>query len=232
MPGHFTFYCKIIKNGIAAFDEVEFKHAIQVLRYGLGSEIWFTNGGGFRFRGEISAIERLGFLARVIEEISVPRPGELHLNMAILKTNERMEWAIEKCTELAATSITLFQSDRGERSKVNVERLQKVMLTALKQSHGAWLPTFRILNFQQAIAKEFCLVKNKCIAFCGDIEKVGVKSLNYPLAFLIGPEGDFSEKEINEALGAGWIPLDLGKQILRTETAAVSVVAAVRLNLG
>lgn len=228
MPGHFTFYCNRMEGNVAYFDEVESKHAIQVLRYGLGDEIQFTNGQGMRMKGVIEMANKQGFQASVTQTEAVERPSELHILMAILKAGDRMEWACEKITELGVSSFTLFQSDHGERAKVNMERMKKVVLSAMKQSHGSWLPTVEVLPFQEAI-KSHPHVKQKYIAHCGVGDKVSMLEVLTPSAVMIGPEGDFSQNEVESAERAGWLPLNLGEQILRTETAAVAVAAALRL---
>lgn len=228
MPGHFTFYCNKIEGDLAFFDEVESKHAIQVLRYGVGDEIHFTNGAGLSMRGTIENANKGGFSVRIIESIQINKPLELHMLMAILKAGDRMEWACEKITELGVTQFTLFQSDHGERGRVNVERLQKVALSAMKQSHGAWMPQIKVVTFKEAMemAKH---IAGKYIAYCGEGEKAGMGEVKLPAAVMIGPEGDFSVKEFEVAQNQGWKPLDLGEQILRTETAVVAVAAALRL---
>lgn len=228
MPGHFTFYCNRMEGNLAYFDEVESKHAIQVLRYGLGDEIQFTNGQGMRMKGVIEMANKQGFQASVTHTEAVERPSELHILMAILKAGDRMEWACEKITELGVSSFTLFQSDHSERAKVNMERMKKVVLSAMKQSHGSWLPTVEVLPFQEAI-KSHPHIKQKYIAHCGMGDKVSMLEVLTPSAVMIGPEGDFSQKEVESAEKAGWLPLNLGEQILRTETAAVAVAAALRL---
>lgn len=228
MPGHFTFYCNRMEGNVAYFDEVESKHAIQVLRYGLGDEIQFTNGQGMRMKGVIEMANKQGFQAIVTQTEAVERPSELHILMAILKAGDRMEWACEKITELGVSSFTLFQSDHGERAKVNMERMKKVVLSAMKQSHGSWLPTVEVLPFQEAI-KSHPHIKQKYIAHCGVGDKVSMLEVLTPSAVMIGPEGDFSQNEVESAERAGWLPLNLGEQILRTETAAVAVAAALRL---
>jgi 16S rRNA (uracil1498-N3)-methyltransferase len=228
MPGHFTFYCNKIEGDLAFFDEVESKHAIQVLRYGVGDEIHFTNGAGLSMRGTIENASKGGGSVRIIESIQINKPLELHMLMAILKAGDRMEWACEKITELGVTEFTLFQSDHGERGRVNVERLQKVALSAMKQSHGAWMPQIKVVTFKEAMemAKH---IAGKYIAYCGEGEKAGMAEVKLPAAVMIGPEGDFSVKEFEAAQNQGWKPLDLGEQILRTETAVVAVAAALRL---
>lgn len=228
MPGHFTFYCNKIEGEIAYFEEAEAKHAIQVLRYVNGDEIWFTNGQGSRFKGVIDGAKKTGFQAKIVETFLVDPPVELCLLMAILKAGDRMEWAMEKCTELGVTEFLLFQSDHGERGKANLDRLKKVALSAMKQSHGAWLPNVQTCSFQEALNK-FAALDSRYIAYCGDAEKSVMGEICLPAAVMIGPEGDFSEREMGMAFSKGWKALALGNQILRTETAAVSVCAALRM---
>jgi 16S rRNA (uracil1498-N3)-methyltransferase len=194
----------------------------------VGDEVHFTNGAGLSMRGTIENASKGGFSVRIIESIQINKPLELHMLMAILKAGDRMEWACEKITELGVTQFTLFQSDHGERGRVNVERLQKVALSAMKQSHGAWMPQIKVVTFKEAMemAKHLAC---KYIAYCGEGEKAGMAEVKLPVAVMIGPEGDFSVKEIETAQNQGWKPLDLGEQILRTETAVVAVVAALRL---
>jgi 16S rRNA (uracil1498-N3)-methyltransferase len=194
----------------------------------VGDEIHFTNGAGLSMLGTIENASKGGFSVRIIESIQINKPLELHMLMAILKAGDRMEWACEKITELGVTQFTLFQSDHGERGRVNVERLQKVALSAMKQSHGAWMPQIKVVTFKEAMemAKHLAC---KYIAYCGEGEKAGMAEVKLPAAVMIGPEGDFSVKEFETAQNQGWKPLDLGEQILRTETAVVAVAAALRL---
>ena len=227
MPGHFTFYCNLTEGDVAHFDETEAKHALQVLRYGIGDEIFFTDGTGCRFRGVIIQGNKQGFQARIEERMIVPKPVELQVCVAILKSGDRMEWAVEKCTELGVSGVIFFQSDNGERGKVNLARMHKVAIAAMKQSHGSWLPEIIQSSFAQALGA--ATVGKKYIAYCGEAEKVGVSEIELPACIFIGPEGDFSPKELKLAMDAGCVPLDLGIQILRTETAMVAISAALRL---
>ncbi|MSP57468.1 MAG: 16S rRNA (uracil(1498)-N(3))-methyltransferase [Flavobacteriaceae bacterium] len=231
MPGHFTFYSNKINNNIADFDLSECKHAIGVLRYSLGDGIWFTDGFGKRYYGIISVSTKTGFQVEIKQTVLVdPLPG-IHVFMAILKSRERMEWAVEKCSELGVNSFTFFHADRGERAKLNVDRMNKVAISSLKQSHGAWITNVAVLGFDA-----ICRVGlssplfHKYIAFCSDSKKISPPEIQYPMALLIGPEGDFSTREIEISNANNWIPLHCGNQILRSETAVVSVAAALRLS--
>ncbi len=231
MPGHFTFYSNKINNNIADFDLSEYKHAIGVLRYSLGDGIWFTDGFGKRYYGIISGISKTGFQVETKQTVIVDALPNIHVFMAILKSRERMEWAVEKCSELGVNSFTFFQADRGERVKLNLDRMNKVAMSSLKQSHGAWITNLAVLGFD-----EICRIGlssplfHKYIAFCSDSKKLSPPEIQYPMALLIGPEGDFSQREIAISKANGWIPLHCGNQILRSETAVVSVVASLRLS--
>lgn len=227
MPGHFTFYCNSIQEGIAFFDETEAKHALQVLRYGVGDNISFSDGMGNRYDGVISKGNKQGFEASIAKKTSIAKPTGLHVYVSILKSGDRMEWAVEKCTELGVSSMVFFQSQNGERGKANLARMQKVAVSAMKQSHGAWMPEISQLSWKEVL--EAKTVGGRYIAYCGEQQKIPVSAVSLPAAILIGPEGDFSKVEINEAIEAGWKPLDLGSQILRTETAVVAISAALRL---
>jgi 16S rRNA (uracil1498-N3)-methyltransferase len=105
--------------------------------------------------------------------------------------------------------------------------MQKVAIAAMKQSHGAWLPNLSQSNFTDVLLGGGDM--RKYMAYCGDSEKVSVGEVALPASILIGPEGDFSPRELMLATESGWIPLDLGSQILRTETAMVAISAALRL---
>ena len=227
MPGHFTFYCNHISGEIAQFDDTEAKHVLQVLRYAVGDEIYFTDGKGHRFRGVISQGNKQGFQAQIVHREEIAKPAELNVCVAILKSGDRMEWAVEKCTELGVSSVVFFPSDNGERGKVNLLRMQKVAISAMKQSHGAWLPVIEQCSLVEAIARNQQV--NNYIAYCGDANKVGVSEICLPASIFIGPEGDFSLRELTVAQEAGCSPIDLGTQILRTETAMVAISAALRL---
>ena len=156
-------------------------------------------------------------------EKSAPSKYHLHLAVAPTKMNDRYEWFLEKATEIGIHEITPIICDRSERKVINTERFDKIILTALKQSNELFLP-----KLNEAITfKEFVKLKNegkKLIAHCEETNKKTLKSVLAPnenITILIGPEGDFSEKEIEAALENNYIPVSLGSTRLRTETAAI-----------
>jgi len=147
----------------------------------------------------------------------------LHLAVAPTKMNDRYEWFLEKATEIGIHEITPIICDRSERKAVNKERFDKILLTAMKQSNVLYLPK---LNGAVSF-KEFIKHKNEglqLIAHCEETDKKSLKSVlkkNEDVTLLIGPEGDFSIKEIALALENNYVPVSLGNTRLRTETAAV-----------
>ncbi len=232
MPGHFTFYSNQIEGDMAWFSEAEAKHAIQVLRYGVGEKIEFTNGLGIRFEGEIATTSKKDFSAKITSRVEENKPNSIHLFMGVLKAGDRMEWAVEKCTELGVETIVFVSTKNSERAKVNLERMNKVAMSAMKQSHGAFLPEILQLTFDESMRWGDGKKSNKVIAYCEFAEMdqaEKIKDLALPAAVFIGPEGDFTREEVEKAYSNGWKILMLGDQILRSETAAVSVTAALRM---
>lgn len=232
MPGHFTFYSNKIEGDIAWFSETEAKHAIQVLRYQVGDGVHFSDGIGNVYEGEIVGVTKKEFSARILKKLAVERPAELRLFMGVLKAGDRMEWAVEKCTELGITEINFVSTKNSERSKINLERMNKVALSAMKQSHGAYFPKIQQLGFAEALEYSSGLEGEKTIAYCDfqSVEEVKkVRQLTMPISVFIGPEGDFTKEEVEKCKENGWKIMMLGNQILRSETACVSVVAALRM---
>jgi 16S rRNA (uracil1498-N3)-methyltransferase len=163
----------------------------------------------------------------IVEVLSIKKSPEpkfrLHLAVAPTKMNDRFEWFLEKATEIGIQEITPVFCDRSERKVINLERFEKIILSAMKQSNETYLP-----KLNEAISfKEFIKQKNEglqLIAHCEETDKKSLKEVlkpNEDVTILIGPEGDFSDKEIALALENNFQPVALGNTRLRTETAAV-----------
>lgn len=218
MPGHFTFFAESIEGNLAKFSEQESKHAITVLRYSIGDKIEFTDGFGHYFNGEIIDATKRGMVAE-IENVVTTESNPFTLAIGILKSSDRMEWIVEKCTEIGVGKIIFFKSSNGERARVNLDKLKKTAIAALKQSHGSWLPIIEESIFEVAIKEE---VEHKYLAFCDE-----AMISNKPIPFekrsivFIGPEGDFTQSEVQYAKNNGVQIIGLGQQILRSETAAL-----------
>lgn len=207
-----------------SFDKEESKHIIKVLRKKDTDILFVTNGLGFLFKTEITLASDSKCTVQIISfEKKEESKFKLHLAVAPTKMNDRFEWFLEKATEIGIHEITPIICDRSERKVINAERFDKIILSAMKQSNELFLP-----KLNNAVTfKEFIKQQNKglqLIAHCEETDKKTLKSVLKPnenVTLLIGPEGDFSEKEIALALEINYIPVSLGNTRLRTETAAV-----------
>lgn len=196
-----------------------------------GDEILLTNGVGNIYKAEIIQAAVGACLCVVKEEIPSydKRNYHIHIAMAPTKNNARTEWFTEKATEMGIDEISLFKSRYSERTNIKTERLEKVVISAVKQSLKAFVPKVNDLrDFKQIVdeAKE----SKKFIATCSGEDRVSLKEACLPnedVIILIGPEGDFSEQEVSYALSKGFKALSLGEARLRTETAALYAVQGI-----
>ncbi len=206
------------------FDKEESRHIIKVLRKKDSDILFVTNGLGYLFETEITLASDNKCTVKIISFTKeTPKKFHLHLAVAPTKMNDRYEWFLEKATEIGISEITPIICDRSERKAINRDRFEKIILSAMKQANELFLP-----KLNEAISlKEFLKQKNEgqlFIAHCEETNKKTLKSAlkaNEDVTLLIGPEGDFSEKEIYLALENQFIPISLGNTRLRTETAAV-----------
>lgn len=206
------------------FDKEESKHIIKVLRKKEGATLHVTNGLGFLFETEITIASDNKCTVRIVSfEHQVPSKFHLHLAVAPTKMNERYEWFLEKATEIGIQEITPIICDHSERKIIKTDRFQKILESAMKQSLNLYLPK---LN-EPIPFKDFVKINQSgqlFIAHCEETEKKSLKNelkTNEDITILIGPEGDFSVKEIQQAVDNNFIPVSLGETRLRTETAAI-----------
>lgn len=225
MPGHFSFFTQNIQNNLAVFDENETRHAIQVLRHGLGDEISFTDGLGKRFKGNITHIEKMAFRVAIIHTECPEYQPQLHIAVGIIKQADRLEWLVEKCTELGVKRISFMQTHNSEKQRINLERLQKISIAALKQCHGYRLPEIGTAAWANVLKEKHT---NRLICHCHtEIQqpKAAENALSGDCLVLLGPEGDFTQAETEQALAAGFHYYTLGPLILRTETACMAIAS-------
>lgn len=213
--------------------EEEAAHAVRVLRLQTGDEITLTDGKGNFYRAEISTATSKRCLVNVLE--TLPQAplwkGHLHIAMAPTKNMDRTEWFAEKATEIGFDELTFLNCRYSERKVIKTERIHKILVSAIKQSLKARLPQLNeMTDFNQFIRQPFN--GQKFIAHCYEGNKTFLKNClqqGEDALVLIGPEGDFSEEEVREALAQGFLPISLGPSRLRTETAAL--VACHLMNL-
>ncbi|PKH51014.1 16S rRNA (uracil(1498)-N(3))-methyltransferase [Tenacibaculum sp. Bg11-29] len=214
------------------FEKEESRHIVRVLRKKEGDVLHITNGKGFLFSVEISIANDKRCLATIIkqEEKLNNRDYYLHVAIAPTKNNDRLEWFLEKATEIGIDEITPIICDNSERKVVKIERLSKIVQSAMKQSLQFTLPKLNNpIKFSDFIKQDF--IEETFIAHCEEgSEKKLLKNIAAPnskYTILIGPEGDFSTKEIEKSLTSKFIPISLGENRLRTETAGINVVQSI-----
>ena len=228
------FYQENIENNQldAVFSSEESKHIVKVLRKKNGDQISVTNGKGLQWNGEITDSNNKKVIAKKVNSIlhknKVPK---LHIAIAPPKNIDRMEWFLEKSTEIGISQITPLICDHSERKVIKDLRMKKILIGAIKQSNQFYLPQINpICDYKSFMEKNFSEIK--MIAHCGEgIKKElhKIEKIQSPLLILIGPEGDFSEKEIETARANSFIEISLGNKRLRTETAGVFACNSVEI---
>ena len=228
-----VFYLPEAKIGTMVMPEDESKHCVKVLRMAVEERFCVTNGKGSLFDAElVEAMPKHAVIQLSNERAGYDNtPYNVEIAVAPTKLNERMEWFLEKATEIGIGRVRLFTSYHSERREANVERFRKVMIAAMKQSIKSNLPIIdEIVSFENLVKQPFD--GQKFIAWIDDdvteqlcdLYQKGQNAL-----VLIGPEGDFSREEVSLAKQNGFVPVSLGDARLRTETAAL--VACHTLNL-
>lgn len=235
------FYCdNIVPGALCTLDAEESRHAVRVLRLREGDEMNVTDGRGKLYKCRIvTADDRECCVEVVGQELSAPTAQySIHLAVAPTKNPSRMEWLVEKAVEIGVGEITLLQCDHSERSFLKTDRLDRLALSAMKQSLHTVLPTIHpAVNLSDWLRSHFDTLSHshtqKFIAHCeADKPRVPLATALQPkkdVVILIGPEGDFSEEEISLAMEYGFQPVSLGPSRLRTETAALYAVTAFNL---
>lgn len=215
----------------------EAQHALRVLRLHEGDEIMLMDGKGNFYEAVICQPSGHHCRYSLTQQLAQPRQwqGYLHLAIAPTKMMERMEWLFEKATEVGVDEFSLLNCQFSERRVVKEQRLEKIVISAMKQSRKAWLPRVNgMTDFRRFI--ESHAHGHRYIAHCYDeVPRVNLfaelckLSASDDALVLIGPEGDFSIAEVQAAVDAGFVSVDLGKSRLRTETAGLSAVMMMQL---
>lgn len=213
--------------------EAEQHHASKVMRLKDGDKATILNGNGLVGIGHIHSEKKEFFIEINETTFSEKKLPEINLFVGVLKSRESIEWLVEKSVELECNSLTFFVSQNCERKKIEIERLKKITVSALKQSGNPWLPE---IKFEPKLSRIVVNTKdfNWLIAHCknGD-KKYILESLDLAknTCLLIGPEGDFTSEEIKWAKENGVNEVSLGNLRLRTETAALFSLSVLHSNL-
>ncbi|MBP5570259.1 MAG: 16S rRNA (uracil(1498)-N(3))-methyltransferase [Prevotella sp.] len=218
----------------------EASHALRVLRLQTGDELFLMDGEGVFYRAEVAMTSNKHCCYDILERLPQEKTwkGHIHLAMAPTKMMERVEWMAEKATEIGFDELSFLNCQFSERRQIRKDRVEKIVVSAMKQSRKAWKPQ---VNDLQAF-RDFILQERKglkFIAHCYDeIEKKDLfeqlECLNTDeenVTVLIGPEGDFSVDEVRQAMANGYQSVSLGQSRLRTETAALAAVMMMQLKL-
>lgn len=216
----------------------EAMHAMRVLRLKGGDELFLMDGEGTFYRAEVT-IAATHHCYYQIKEAMPQQPqwkGHLHLAIAPTKMLERIEWMTEKATEIGIDEISFFTCQFSERRVMKTTRLEKIAISAVKQSHKAWKPVLREpVSFRKFL--ESPVEGRKYIAHCYDtiprtnlFDELRKPSENPDATVLVGPEGDFSIEEVEAAIAAGYTSVDLGQSRMRTETAGLAAVMMMQLS--
>ena len=220
------FFGKLSEENKIFLHEEESNHLINVRRLKIGEIVRITDGEGQLFISEIRSIEKRACILHVIEkEVSHKKPFLLHLAIAPTKSIDRIEWFLEKATEMGIDQITFLECRHSERKQVNLERLNRIVVSAMKQSLKTFLPILNpIIDFKTFVTQPTPGTKLICSmsAFENETFKKKYQKENM-LTAIIGPEGDFHADELLLANENGYEPISLGQSRLRTETAALAV---------
>ncbi len=227
------FYTPNITSDEYLLNEQESKHASKVLRLKTGDEVLLIDGKGTKYVAVISGNAGKRTMVRVQSKESYENRSNHYLHIAIAPTKnmDRLEWFLEKATEIGVDEITPLLCHNSERKVIKEDRLERVVLAAMKQSVKAYKPKLNSLTKFSDFVKSAGL-DGKFIAHCYDQEKTPLKTacLNSAASLvMIGPEGDFSLEEVALAEANGFQAVELGKERLRTETAGVVACHTVNL---
>lgn len=231
------FYCPVITTGGAVFelDEATSRHCTQVLRMKVDEQLNLTDGKGLLATAVIRSIAKKSSSVSVVsfEEHAAPVEKKI-IAISLLKNAGRFEWFLEKAAELGITGIVPLQCKRTEKQHFRVERMQQILVSAMLQSQQTHLTQLHAVTVFNEALKLFPEAK-KCIAHCYETEKQSfaeaIKNVEGDKMIFIGPEGDFTEQEVEAAVSESFAPVSLGTTRLRTETAGITAAVLLAQNI-
>ena len=209
-------------------DEQESVHVVKVLRLKEGDAITVTNGNGIVVSAEITKADHRKCGYKIVEEQTLDKRSNSNIHIAIAPTKnmDRMEWLVEKCTEFGIEAFSFILTKHSERKNLSIIKLEKTSFAAIKQSGQPFLPFFNeLISISTFLKQDFTAYEYKLIACLDEDIKPTILQLvpaNKSCIVLIGPEGDFTSTEVQQAVEKGFVKISLGNSILRTETAAIA----------
>ncbi len=224
LPFFYTDYISTSDN-IVVLNEDNSKHIVQVLRMQNGKQLKLTDGVGNILLAEITDAHKKKCTVKIIERTKYEKPvNKICIAISPVKNNSRLEWFLEKATEIGVSEIVLLMCERTEKQNIRMDRMKGILISAMLQSQQAWLPILeepkKYMEYIKTVNTE-----NKFIAHCEENKKTSLKQIvknnTGQSTILIGPEGDFTPQEIELALENNFTAVALGDTRLRTETAAL-----------
>ena len=219
------FYAPDIETALR-LPESDSRHCIRVLRMTVGDTVSVVDGRGHRFECRLVDDNLKHTAVEIVSRVNQPPvwPNNITVMVAPTKHNDRMEWMVEKLVEIGVNRIVPVRCRRSERKEINTDRLEKIAVSAMKQSLKATLPEVtEMLPLAQAVARFHA--PQKFVGYCDDTTERKLLSHSYQantdVVLLIGPEGDFTPDEIRMLIADGYVPVTMGDNRLRTETAAL-----------
>jgi 16S rRNA (uracil1498-N3)-methyltransferase len=205
--------------------EEESRHIQKVLRLAAGDTIQLTDGKGFLYKAQLLIPQGKNTAFKVINKIFVaPKNYSIHIAIAPTKNADRIEWFVEKAVELGIQQISFIECANSERKSINIERIEKKAISAMKQSGQYYLPVINdLVSFNQFVNS--CREEERFIGFVDEDNQQQLFNIAKPTTnslVLIGPEGDFSKDELALALNYNFKEISLGSTRLRTETAGIA----------
>ncbi|MDR1879074.1 MAG: 16S rRNA (uracil(1498)-N(3))-methyltransferase [Bacteroidales bacterium] len=233
----YLFYSSTPIASVHVLDEQESRHCIKSLRLQTGDEVHITDGKGNLYKAEMIDNNSKACVLKVMSKVEDYKrlPYYLHIAVSPTKNTDRIAWFVEKAVEIGISEITTLICKHSERTQIKSDRIERLMISAMKQSLHIDLPAFSAcIRFDDFLQKTQAISAQKFIAFCGNVEQTPVllqtvcapKTDTY---ILIGPEGDFTAEEVRRAVDCGYVVVSLGEFRLRTETAAIHACSTVRI---
>lgn len=229
------FYSNNIQNNFIYLNNEEAQHCTKVLRGKVGDKVEVLNGNGTLYNGVLSNIQKHEVQIEITNIIKDVKENSNKLSIAICPTKNpaRIEWFLEKATEIGIVNIFPITSDRTEKESIKHERFQQIIISAAKQSGQLFFPTLHPIQPLKLLLDSNMQFNQFFIAHCEeDGKKNHLKNAykkNESALLLIGPEGDFSNKEITTAINKNYLPVSLGNSILRVETAGVVACTIIQM---
>ena len=223
------FYQPGLAEGVRFLEAEESRHLVRVLRMKAGDEVTITDGKGYFYFSLISEADPKKCRFEIVEKRFFPKRNfHVHLALAPTKNADRTEWFVEKATEIGVDEISFINCKNSERKSINLDRIKKITINAMKQSQQAWQPKVNPMTpFKEILSAK---ADQKLIAYVDATNPKHLQAVARPqkhYLILIGPEGDFSKTELDLALEHGFEKVSLGANRLRTETAGLVACQAV-----